>query len=155
MIVQPFSRSSDRVLDFRDIQQQPEYLPADVLHPELYETLLRVREALELELPGFPTNMCWYASTVASRATNLHVVAGEYVFPDGRRDRHFWNSTRDHRFFVDLTHDQFQPGAPRITVLDTQSHPLQETLLAQDYTSISPAEEAILSRIERRLGLMV
>ncbi len=154
MIVRPFSHLSDCALDFRDIQQQPEYLPPDVLHPELYKMLLRVREALELELPGFPTNACWYASTVVARATNLHIVAGEYVFPDGRRNSHFWNSTRDHQFFVDLTQDQFHPGAPRVVILDAQSSALQETPSTQDYTSISPAEKTLVDRVEKRLALM-
>lgn len=155
MILQPFSHSSDRALDFRDIQQQPEYLPRDVLHPALYEMLLKVREALELELPGFPTNMCWYASAVANRATNLYVVAGEYVFPDGRRNSHFWNGTRDHQFFVDLTQDQFYPGAPRIAILDSQSSLLQEAPGIQNDTSISPAEKAVVNQVERRLALMM
>lgn len=104
----------------------PEYLPPTTLDPVLYQQLADVRRTLA-KVEGFPRGWCELTSFQIESELGLPATGGHYYSPaSGLTYPHHWNRTPDGKYFVDLTHDQFDSNTPAISIISAGSSVLRE-----------------------------
>ena len=85
-----------------------------------------IRRTLEKTI-GFPHGWCEVTSSQVALELGLPQTGGHYHSPQSRLTYpHHWNVTPDGRYYVDLTHDQFNPGVPRVAILPINTPVLRE-----------------------------
>lgn len=118
----------------------PEYLPPETLDPALYRQLVDIRRMFA-KAEGFPTGWC-ETTSLALEELGLPIAGGHYHSPDsGFTYPHHWNVTPDGKYAIDLTHDQFDPKAPPVTILPAQTPVLREVAHIVEYHKKRPAGE--------------
>lgn len=141
------------------IPAKPEFLSAiSILGPQLNQKLHRIISALAAAIPGFPNTRCVETATFIASELGLHRVSGQYVDPNpdhgNQKFDHCWNRTSDGRYYIDITHQQFDPSAPAITIL-----PADNPILVSDEKVAQRIElygyklpDEIIRRIRMELG---
>ena len=102
-----------------DHRNNCEHLPIDRCRNLSYFKYLQIiRKELEYIVPYFPLQGCRIASRVVSTLLNLEELQGMYqsdipLYISG----HAWNFDQKKGLYVDLSQDQFEREAPKVSIL--------------------------------------